>query len=129
MNPVLDYATSASARPMRAWLPPILLLPGVVVWHGWPHLTPTGFPNALDLAMLALLAPGAFIMARYASLPGWVFVAFGASGVFLFLLANFHDNNFRRTTMPSDIMLPWSAAIIGGAIVCRVIGILGRAGA
>jgi hypothetical protein len=62
-------------------------------------------------------------------LPGWIFVAYGAGAVFLFLLANFNDNNFRANTEVHDILLPWSAMIIAGALAGRGIAFAGRAGA
>jgi hypothetical protein len=68
-------------------------------------------------------------MARYSSLPGWDFVAYGAVAVFLFLFANFNDNNFRANTDARDILLPWSAMVIGGALVSRVIALVGRTAA
>ena len=117
---ILDYVSPGSAKPRRLWLPIGLLSLGFVVWY-WPRLTPTFFPNGFDWTVLVLLAPGALAMARYSSLPGWAFVAYGAVAVFLFLFANFNDNNFRANTDGRDILLPWTAMVIGGALVSRVI--------
>jgi len=68
-------------------------------------------------------------MARYSSLPGWGFIAYGAGAVFLFLFANFNDNNFRANTDAHDILLPWCAMVACGALVSRVIAFAVRAAA
>jgi apolipoprotein N-acyltransferase len=125
---VLDYASTASAKRRRLWVPPVFLSLAFTVWY-WPRLTPTFFPNGFDWKVLALLAPSALAMARYSSLPGWAFVAYGAVAVFLFLCANFHDNNFRANTDAHDILLPWSAMVVGGALASRVIASIGRTAA
>jgi hypothetical protein len=115
-------------KPKRLWFPAVFLSFGFIVWY-WPRLTPTFFPNRFDWTVLVLLAAGALVMARYSSLPGWAFVAYGAGAVFLFLFANFNDNNFRENTDAHDILLPWSAMVIAGALVSRVIAFAGRAAA
>jgi hypothetical protein len=125
-QPILDYSPPRSAKPRRLWLPAALLSVAFVVWN-WPRLTPTFFPNGLDWNVLVLLAAGALIMARYSSLPGWAFLTYGAGAVFLFLFANFNDNNFRANTDAQDILLPWCAMVAGGALVGRVIAFAGRA--
>ena len=93
---ILDNALPTSP-PRRTWLPVLCLGTTFVIWY-WPRLTPTFFPNALDIAAVVILLPTSFLIARTTSLPGWVFVAFGASGVMLFLLANFNNNNFADAT-------------------------------
>jgi hypothetical protein len=124
-QPILDYVNPTPAKPRRLWLPPVLLSLAFVVWYR-PRLTPTFFPNGFDWTALVLLAPGALVMARSSSLPGWAFVAYGASAVLLFLFASFNDNNFRANADPRDILLPWTATVIGGALVSRVIAFVGR---
>src|SRR4051794_30758693 len=94
---ILEYAAPAARMPRRAWLPVVCLLVALATWN-WPRLTPTFFPNALDVAALILLAPAAFLIARKSSLPGWAFTLFGGLAVLLFLMANFNDNNFRSNT-------------------------------
>jgi hypothetical protein len=127
-EPILDYAPPRSAKPRRLWLPVVFLALAFVVWN-WPRLTPTFFPNGFDWAVLALLAPAALLMSRYSSLPSWGFVAYGAGAVFLFLFANFNDNNFRANTDARDVLLPWAAMVVAGALVSRVIAFAGRAAA
>ena len=122
---ILDYALPTTAKPRRPWLPAVFLSLAFVVWNR-PRLTPTGYPNGLDWTVLVLLGAGALVMARYSSLPGWVFVGYGAAGVVLFLFANFHDNNFRANTGAEDILLPWCAMVAGGALVSRTIAFAGR---
>jgi hypothetical protein len=111
---ILDYALPGSGKARRLWLPVVLLSLAFVVWY-WPRLTPTFFPNGLDWAVLVLLAPGALAMARYSSLPGWAFAAYGAGAVLLFLFANFNDNNFRANNDAREVLLPWSAMVLAGA--------------
>jgi hypothetical protein len=125
---ILDYAAPAALKPRRIWLPIVCLLVAFEVWN-WPRLTPTFFPNALDVTALILLAPAAYLMARSSSVPGWSFTLFGGVGVLLFLMANFNDNNFRRTTTLSDIRLPWCAMVVAGAVVARLIAGAGRGAA
>ena len=125
-RPILEYAIPAVARPRRWWLPVVFLSVAFVTWN-WPRLTPTFFPNDVDLAMLVLLAAGALGMTRSSSLPGWAFVAYGAGAVLLFLLANFGDRNFRSNTSISDILLPWCAMVALGGVVSRAIAFFGRA--
>ena len=122
---ILEYASPATAKPRRIWLPIVCLSSALVVWY-WPRLTPTFFPNTLDVAVLILLAPAAFAIARSSSLPGWAFTLYGALSVTLFLLANFNDNNFRANTAANDIVLPWCGMVVAGALVARLIAAVGR---
>jgi hypothetical protein len=119
-RPILEYASAAPAKPRRIWLPIVCLSVSSAVWY-WPRLTPTGFPNANDLTVLGLLAPACFAIARFTSLPSWVLTLFGGLGVGLFLFANFNDNNFRRNAVVRDMLLPWSAMVLGGALGARLI--------
>ena len=112
-------------RPKRRWLPPILLLAAAVVWY-WPRLTPTGFPNLLDLATLGVLVVGAFAAGYWCEIPCWATLGFGGLAVGLFLLANFNDNNFRANTGVADVLLPWSLYVTVGATVARAASFLGR---
>lgn len=123
---ILEYGTRSTATPQRVWIPIAYLSLSVLVWWGTPRLTPTGFPNALDRSMLILLAPTVFVIARWTSLPGWVFTLFGAVEVGLFLFANFQDNNFRGNTEAKDIIVPWSLMVAGAAVGARVIAGVGR---
>src|SRR5260221_6525010 len=91
------------------------------VWYTEPRLTPTLFPTALDITMLVVLIPLAFLMAWRSSVPVWFFTIFGAVGVAMFLFANFSDGNFRRNYGMHDLWMSWSAMILGGGVACRVI--------
>jgi hypothetical protein len=123
----LDYAApSAEPPPRRVYLPIVFLCAAVMVWYR-PRLTPTFFPDAFDKAMLVMLAIGAFVLARWSSLPGWCFVTFGAGGVALFLLANLNDNNFRENTNAGDVLWPWCAMVAAGGLISRLILLLGSA--
>jgi drug/metabolite transporter (DMT)-like permease len=125
---VLEYASPKAPKPLRIWLAVMCLLAAFVGWN-WPRLTPTCFPNPFDLTMLILLAPAAFVIAKTSSLPRWSFAVFGGLGVLMFLLANFHDNNFRRSTAWNDVLIPWCAMVAGGALVTTLMAALGRAAA
>src|SRR4051812_36707624 len=105
---ILNYAPSSAPKPRPRRLLLLCLLVAFVVWN-WPRLTPTFFPNRVDLTTLILLAPATFLIASTNSLPPWNFTAFGGFGVSLFLMANFNDNNFRRTAVLPDLLVPWAA--------------------
>jgi hypothetical protein len=124
---IIDYSTADTPRrPLRAWLPVLLICVAALVWH-WPRLTPTFFPNLLDKTMLGLLGLGSVLIGYRSSLPAPAVFGFGALGVCLFLLANLNDNNFRANYCWSDLLLPWSLMILGGAVAARLGAILGRA--
>ena len=124
-----DYAPRAGkAQPLRVWVPILFLAAAVAVWHR-PRLTPTFFPTALDLTMLAWLIVGAILIARLSSLPGWAFLVFGAVGDMFFLLANFEDNNFRAENWPllrKEVAVGWCSMGAAGAAIARVIAVVGR---
>lgn len=121
---VLDYSGTAERR-RRAWLPTVLILSAATVWH-WPRLTPTMFPNLLDQSMLGMLLLGAFWMGYFCRLPAWIIGGYGALGMWLFLVANFHDNIFRANNAAAELVLPWSLAVTGGAVFAWLGGLLGR---
>jgi hypothetical protein len=126
---VIDYATPETPRrPRRAWLPVLLIVVATLVWH-WPRLTPTFFPNLLDKSMLCLLLFGSVLIGYSSSLPSSAISGFGALGVCLFLSANLNDNNFRANYYWSDLLLPWSLMVVGGAVAARLGAMLGRAAA
>jgi hypothetical protein len=124
--PILDYSRRTPDRPWGRWLLAAYLAAAAAVWHATPRLTPTGFPNRADMALLILLAPVSFVAGRYSAVPGWAFSAAGAAAVALFLLANLQDNNFRFNTTYGELLLPWSGMTLGGAVAARMIALAAR---
>jgi hypothetical protein len=125
MDPqVLNYSVSDQRR-RRAWLPVVLIFCAAAVWH-WPRLTPTMFPNILDQSMLGVLLLGALCIGYFCQLPAWVVGGYGALGMWLFLIANFNDNNFRANYTAAELMLPWSIAVAGGAVSAWLAALAGR---
>src|SRR5215210_3704338 len=122
---ILGYGRSAPAKPLRLWVPVAVLSLALLAWNR-PRLTPTFFPDRRDLTMLVVLAPAAFAMARWSSMPGWALGAFGAIGVALFLLANLNDNNFRAYTSASEVLMPWCAMVAAGGLAGGVIALAAR---
>ena len=118
---VISYHSPAHALPARRYWITLIFFLFIFGGNIRPRLTPPGWPDEGDYALMIAVPVGAILIAKFSDLPAWALGLYGEVSAICFLLGQFADRRFplglAKDVRP--VVINWCVAIAISWLLCR----------